>query len=88
MLDGEVWMQPTDMSANPADEIYVLWHITESHTPLAVGSFDVKAGVATPIKIGGLAAPYAGTSAFAVSLEHGRTIPAAPSGEVALGQVS
>ena len=88
VVDGEVWMQPTDMSANPADRIYVLWQITGSHTPLAVGSFDVKAGVATPIKIGGLAAPYSGTWAFAVSLEHGRTIPATPSGEVALGQVS
>ena len=88
VLDGQVWMQPTDMSANPANQIYVLWQITGSHPPLAVGSFDVKTGVATPIKIGGLAAPYTGTSAFAVSLEHGRTIPASPSGEVAVGQVS
>jgi hypothetical protein len=88
VLDGEVWMQPTDMSANPADEIYVLWQITGSQVPQAVGSFSVRAGVATPVKVGGLAAPYSGTSAFAVSLEHGRTIPPAPSGEVAVGQVS
>jgi anti-sigma-K factor RskA len=88
VVDGEVWMQPTDMSANPANEIYVLWQITGSRTPRAIGSFDVKAGIAAPIKIGGLAAPYTGTWAFAVSLEHGRTIPATPSGEVALGQVS
>jgi anti-sigma-K factor RskA len=88
VLDGQVWMQPTDMSANPAGEIYVLWQITGTHSPLAVGSFDVKTGVATPIKIGGLAAPYSGTSAFAVSLEHGRIIPPAPSGELAVGQVS
>jgi hypothetical protein len=89
VLDGEVWMVPTDMTANnPTDQIYVLWQITGAHTPLPVGSFDVKTGVHAPIKIGSLAAPYSGTSAFAVSLQHGRTIPAAPSRPVALGQVS
>jgi anti-sigma-K factor RskA len=88
VLDGEAWMQPTDMSANPADEIYVLWQISGSQAPRAIGSFNVRTGVATPVKVGGLVAPYAGTSAFAVSLEHGRTIPAAPSHVVAAGQVS
>jgi anti-sigma-K factor RskA len=88
VTDHRVWMLPTGMTANPADEIYVLWQITGTHTPLAVGSFDVRTGAHTPIKIGGLAAPYSGTVAFAVSLEHGKTIPPAPSAEIALGQVS
>jgi hypothetical protein len=88
VADHKVWMLPTDMTANPADHIYVLWQITGTHTPLAVGSFDIRAGAHTPIAIGGLAAPYSGTLAFAVSLEHGSTIPASPSDEVALGQVS
>jgi hypothetical protein len=86
--DGVAWMEPAAMAANPAGEIYVLWQITGSRPPLPVGSFDVRAGAHSPIKIGGLAAPYAGTSAFAVSLEHGRAIPTAPSDKVALGQVS
>jgi hypothetical protein len=46
------------------------------------------AGAAAPIRIGGLPAPYPGTRAFAVSLEHGRTIPARPSPPVAVGKVS
>jgi hypothetical protein len=86
--DGLVWMQPGAMTANPAGEIYVLWQITGAHVPLAVGSFDVHAGARTPVRIGDLAVPYRGTWAFAISLEHGRTIPARPSGPVALGQVS
>ena len=86
--DGEVWMQPAAMAANPGDEIYVLWQITGAHTPLAVGSFDIRPGAQSPVRIGGLAAPYRSTWAFAVSLEHGRTIPARPSHPVALGQVS
>jgi anti-sigma-K factor RskA len=84
----KVWMLPTGMTANPANHIYVLWQVTGSHTPLPVGSFDVRTGAHAPIVIGGLAAPYSGTWAFAVSLERGRTIPATPSNEVALGQVS
>jgi anti-sigma-K factor RskA len=88
VLDGKVWMQPTDMSANATDQIYVLWQITGNHAPLAIGSFDVTTGVHAAIKIGGLAAPYSGTESFAVSLEHGQTIPPAPSRVVAAGQVS
>ena len=86
--DGVVWMQPGAMTANPAGQIYVLWQITGAHIPLPVGSFDFHTGARTPVRIGDLAVPYRGTWAFAVSLEHGRTIPARPSKPVALGQVS
>lgn len=85
---GVAYMEPTAMTANPHDEIYVLWQLTGAHTPLAVGSFDIKAGAHGPVRIGGLAAPYRSTWAFAVSLEHGRTIPPKPSHPIALGQVS
>jgi anti-sigma-K factor RskA len=87
--DGVAYMQPAAaMGANPADEIYVLWQITGARIPLAVGSFDVHPGARGPVRIGDLAVSYTGTWAFAVSLEHGRTIPAHPSKPVALGQVS
>jgi anti-sigma-K factor RskA len=87
--DGTVWMLPSGMPAdNVTKQIYVLWQITGSHTPLSVGSFDVRAGAHGPVRIGKLATPYHGTWAFAVSLEHGRSIPAQPSQPVALGEVS
>lgn len=86
--DGVAWMEPSAMRANSADEIYVLWQVTGAPVPLAVGSFDVKAGATSPIKIGALPAPYHGTQAFAVSLEQGRTIPPRPSTPVAAGNVS
>jgi anti-sigma-K factor RskA len=86
--DGVVYMEPAAMGANPRDEIYVLWQLTGAHTPLAVGSFDIKPGAHGPVRIGGLAAPYRSTWAFAVSLEHGRTIPPRPSHPIALGQIS
>jgi anti-sigma-K factor RskA len=85
--DGVAWMEPSAMRANAADQIYVLWQVTGAPVPLAVGSFDVKAGTTSPIKVGSLRAPYHGTEAFAVSLEHGRTIPPRPSTPVATGKV-
>ena len=86
--DKLAWLAPTRMPPDDqADQIYVLWQITGART-LAVGSFDVRAGTTALIKVGDLAAPYSGTWAFAISLEHGRTIPATPSRAMALGQVS
>jgi anti-sigma-K factor RskA len=87
---GTAWLVPSGLKAdNTAQQVYVLWQITGGHTPLAVGSFDVRGHHSGnhPIRIGALTVPYSGTWAFAVSLEHGRTIPAAPSHPVALGQV-
>jgi hypothetical protein len=86
---GTVWLIPSGLPAdNTARQVYVLWQITGAHTPLAVGSFDVRGHGTRPVRIGALAVPYRGTWAFAVSVEHGRTIPATPSHPVALGQVS
>ncbi|MDR0341936.1 MAG: hypothetical protein LBI49_02275 [Nocardiopsaceae bacterium] len=85
---GVAWLEPAAVAANPSDEIYVLWQITGAHTPLAVGSFDIRPGARHVIRLGALAAPYGRTWAFAVSLERGRTIPVSPSHPIALGQVA
>jgi anti-sigma-K factor RskA len=90
VADGTAWLVPSGLRAdNTAQQVYVLWQITGGHTPLAVGSFDVRGhhGAGRPIRVGPLTVPYSGTWAFAVSLEHGRTIPSAPSHPVALAQV-
>ena len=86
---GTAWLIPSGLPADDsARQVYVLWQITGAHTPLAVGSFDVRAHAGKPMRIGALAVPYRSTWAFAVSLEHGRAIPATPSRPIALGQVS
>jgi Anti-sigma-K factor rskA/Putative zinc-finger len=75
----------TGLSANDADEVYVLWGIADA-TPRPLGTFDV-AGQAPSVRSvpsSPEAVPYAG---FAVSLEPGRTAPASPTRVVASGQV-
>jgi anti-sigma-K factor RskA len=86
--NGSVTLIPARLPPDDvARQIYVLWQITGAHVPVAVGSFDVRPGHHAAIRIGSLAIPFASTAAFAVSLEHGRTIPPRPSHPVALGQV-
>jgi hypothetical protein len=85
---GSVYLTPTTLPTdNPARQIYVLWQLAGKRAPLAIGSFDVHHGPHVTIKIGRLPAPYSTTSAFAISLEHGRIIPPGPSIVVAVGKV-
>lgn len=88
VLGREVWMQSVAMTSAPAGHVYVLWQITAAHQPRAVGAFNVRAGARGPIRVGNLAAPPLGTAGFAVSVEHGRTIPATPSHVIAIGRVT
>jgi anti-sigma-K factor RskA len=86
--DNSVWVEPEKLRPDhTAYQIYVLWQIARAHA-LAVGGFDIKAGVHTAIKIGPLVAPYSHTSAFAVSLQHGRKVPKVPTNVVAEGLIS
>jgi hypothetical protein len=89
VISGQtVWLLPSGLPTDDTTrQVYVLWQITGAHTPLAVGSFDVTGHGDKPVRIGPLAVPYRGTWAFAVSIEHGRTIPATPSRPLALGRV-
>lgn len=74
------------LPANATDrETYVLWGL-RGQTPVAIGTFDV--GTPEPGS-GTLQSPAeaSGFSAYAISLEPGRTAPASPTQPVASGQV-
>lgn len=75
------------LPANAVDrETYVLWGL-RGETPVALGTFDV--GAPEP-ESGALGSPAESGrfSAYAISLEPGRTAPAAPTQEVASGPIS
>jgi anti-sigma-K factor RskA len=88
VLGREAWVQSVAMAPTPAGHIYVLWQLTAAHKPRAVGAFNIPAGGHGPIRVGNLAPSYPGTAGFAVSVERGRQIPAAPSKVVAAGRAS
>lgn len=78
-----VW--PIGLPANSGSKSYVLWGLGTG-SPVALEAFDVAAASQSPYTVTSVAAAEAFT-AFAVSLEPGETLPAAPSDIVATGEV-
>jgi hypothetical protein len=88
VIGRTAWLVPAGLRPDDsARQTYVLWQLRASRTPVAVGAFDVRRGRTAGVRVGQLKVPYRGTTAFAVSLESGRAIPALPSPPVADGQV-
>lgn len=86
--DRTVWLVPTRLRPDDRSrQIYVLWQMTPKRAPIAVGTFDVRAGDRKPVRVGSLRIGYRQTRQFAVSLERGRKAPPAPSHPVAAGTV-
>jgi len=74
------------MPSNPADHTYVLWGVGGQGAPVPLGTFDVNAPDAK-IRSVGSGADSDGFTAYAVSLERGRTAPATPSSVMAEGRI-
>ena len=84
---GSVWIRPEAIPLDDtAEQIYVLWEIIGHNSPRAVGAFDVVHGAKGPIAVGSIEGGRA--SVFAVSLEHGRSIPRTPSATIAVGRLT
>jgi hypothetical protein len=76
---GSAVVMPQDLKANDrSTSIYVLWSLTSptDSAPVAIGSFDVTGGA----KMSAVSATGAAASGtwYAVSIENGRRVPAAP----------
>lgn len=84
---GQLTLIPTALPANAVDrQVYVLWGLGSRGSPVALGGFDVspEAPIAHPVGSPPRAKAF---TAFAVSLEPGRTPPAGPSNIMASGTV-
>jgi anti-sigma-K factor RskA len=77
-----VTLTPTNMPAAPAGKTYVLWQQPRAGAATPIGEFT--AGTSGPLTIA-LRAPFAQTSAFAVSLEKSGPPPATPTNMLASG---
>ncbi|ALE72991.1 hypothetical protein AD006_15220 [Pseudonocardia sp. EC080610-09] len=84
--DGRPEVMPMALAPNQVDDqTYVLWGLNGDANPQAVGTFDVRTGINSPMSV---ASPGSGTyEQYAVSLERGRVAPPAPSAVVAAGRV-
>ena len=84
---NQIAVVPTRLPSNRvADQTYVLWGLA-GETPIGLAAFDVSGGVPRlhPVP----SATQTGTfTAYAISLEPGRRVPAVPTDVVASGQVT
>jgi anti-sigma-K factor RskA len=84
---NQVAVVPTRLPRNRmADQTYVLWGLA-GETPVGLAAFDVSEGVPRlhPVPF---AAQTGKFTAYAISLEPGRRVPAAPTDVIASGQVT
>ena len=73
------------LPANDRNQIYVLWGLAPTDAPQALGTFDVATACPGPQPVG--PGDGRGFTEYAISLEHGRSMPHAPSDVVASGEV-
>lgn len=86
--NGRPQVFPIGMPANAVDrDTYVLWGIADGADPAPLGTFDVTGGTSGLLAVG-TAPESAGYSAYAISLEPGRSAPAVPTDVVASGPVA
>ena len=83
---GEARVLTTGLPTNTSEQTYVLWGLAGA-TPVGLGAFDVSGSSPSARSVPSTmpADPFAG---YAISLEPGRTVPAAPTDVVASGKVS
>ncbi len=78
VLDDVAYLDPHGLPATPTGDEYVLWSVPQNGppTPIAGISTDPRSG---PVKVGGFTAPISTVTGFAVSKEHGTSLPSVPS---------
>jgi hypothetical protein len=87
VADGQRQVFTVGMPPNAADrDTYVLWGVHAGAAPQPLGTFDVNAADPGRHTVGS-GAEADGFTAYAISLEPGRTAPASPSSVMAQGQV-
>ena len=84
VLDSTVYVQASGLPATPAGRSYVVWATATGHAPMGVAAVRTTPAAA-PTKAGELPQPVALISGFAVSVEPGARVPAAPSHVLAAG---
>lgn len=85
--NGQRLVVTVGMPANTAEQTYVLWGVAGQNAPVPLGTFDVTAPDAKKRPVGS-GADNDGFTAYAVSLEPGRTAPATPSSVMAEGRLA
>jgi hypothetical protein len=84
VLNDTVYVDAHGLPPTPAGYVYVLWSLSTGKAPVGLAALHT-ARTATPVRAGPLRTPIGSVSGFALSQEHGSSVPPAPSRVLASG---
>jgi hypothetical protein len=78
VLDNAAYLDPHGLPPTPAGDVYVLWSISQGKAPVGVAALHTVP-TSGPVRAGAFTTPIADVTGFAVTEEHGDSVPATPS---------
>jgi hypothetical protein len=78
VLDNAAYIDPHGLPPTPAGDVYVLWSISQGKAPVGLAALHTVP-TSGPVRAGTFTTPIADVSGFAVTEEHGNSVPATPS---------
>jgi hypothetical protein len=78
VLDNAAYVDPHGLPPTPAGDVYVLWSISQGKAPVGVAALHTVP-TSGPVRAGAFTTPIADVSGFAITEEHGDSVPATPS---------
>jgi Anti-sigma-K factor rskA len=78
VLDNAAYIDPHGLPPTPAGDVYVLWSISQGKAPVGIAALHTVP-TSGPVRAGTLTTPIADVSGFAVTEEHGNSVPVSPS---------
>jgi hypothetical protein len=81
VLNDTVYVDAHGLPVTPAGYVYVLWSLSTGKAPVGLAAFRSTHTV-SPVRAGSLPVAIGSVSGFAVSQEHGDSVPAAPSARI------
>ena len=78
VLDNAAYIDPHGLPPTPTGDVYVLWSISQGKAPVGVAALHTVP-TSGPVRAGSFTTPIADVSGFAITEEHGDSVPATPS---------
>ena len=81
VLNDTVYVDAHGLPPTPAGYVYVLWSLSTGKAPVGLAALHTVP-TASPVRAGPLRTPIGSVSGFALSQEHGSSVPPAPSARI------
>jgi predicted anti-sigma-YlaC factor YlaD len=78
VLDNAAYVDPHGLPPTPTGDVYVLWSLTQGKAPVGIAALHTVPS-SGPVRAGSFTMPITEVNGFAITEEHGNSVPAAPS---------